>query len=228
MFNIKPISLKLFSKLSFAIGYLIKKNFSEKKLLQNILNNNSVVIDVGSNIGLFIELLLTQNKNLKIYSIEPNEKLINYQIKKFKQSNNISYHQEAISDSSEMRKFYIRNSMSHSSLNKEHFNFDESAISEIKTIKTITLIEFISNQKIKTIDLLKLDTEGLELDILKSIKSLLLDGKIRYLKVEVTFENLEEIMSYVNENNLKIIGFLNIFHLDNKFNMMDVYIENCN
>lgn len=220
--------MKLFSKLSFAIGYLIKKNFSEKKLLQNILNNNSVVIDVGSNIGLFIESLLTQNKNLKIYSIEPNEKLINYQIKKFKQSNNISYHQEAISDSSEMRKFYIRNSMSHSSLNKEHFNFDESAISEIKTIKTITLIEFISNQKIETIDLLKLDTEGLELDILKSIKSLLLDGKIRYLKVEVTFENLEEIMSYVNENNLKIIGFLNIFHLDNKFNMMDIYIENCN
>ena len=107
MFNIKPTSLKLFSKLSFAIGYLIKKNFSEKKLLQNILNNNSVVIDVGSNIGLFIELLLTQNKNLKIYSIEPNKKLINYQIKKFKQSNNISYHQEAISDSSEMRKFFL-------------------------------------------------------------------------------------------------------------------------
>ena len=74
--------LKLFQNLIFSVSYLFKHNLNEKKLINSVEVKNGTILDVGSNVGTFIEFI---NKNLdgrlKFHSFEPIEELCKIQEK---------------------------------------------------------------------------------------------------------------------------------------------------
>ena len=80
---INRLLTNIFQKLNFIFSVIFQRQFSEKLFLKKILNQNSVVVDVGSNLGNFIALVKKINKNIKTFSIEPVEELIIYQKKRF-------------------------------------------------------------------------------------------------------------------------------------------------
>jgi len=214
--------------LNFLFSYLFQNSFSEIKFLKTIILDNKVVIDVGSNLGSFIKILNNINKKTEIYSIEPNLELINFQKNRFKNKNNIKYFNIAIDSKNGSRKFYIRNPASHSSVFKKHIDEKINTIRETVDVEAVSLENFINEQNIKKITLLKIDIEGLDYEVLFSTKSLLKNNIIEFVKIEANRESIERIMAFAYKENLKFLGISKAFYLKNQFNMMDLYFENKN
>ena len=134
---------------------------SDEHRIENIkLEKNAVIVDIGAQTGIFS--IYVSNKAEKIYAYEPEptnyEYLIN-NIKINKLKNKIIPFNLAVSNKKEKLKIYYskENTGGHSSYLKTRKFF---------TTKTTTLKEIIELNKLKKIDLLKIDTEGAEYKIL--------------------------------------------------------------
>jgi len=219
------ILLSFIQKLKILIEYLILNSFSEKKYFNSRKSKIKVVVDVGSNLGSYIKFLLKTFNDVKIYSIEPNIELLNKQKKMFKNFSNISYHQYAITNRSGKKNFYLRNINSHSSLDENHPEREINDVVNVIQVNTLTLEDFMNLNKIEKIDLLKVDTEGNEVKILESMSNLLKNGKITYLKIEISNENLIEILNFLKDFKLEIIGISNLYHKYNKLRLFDLFIK---
>lgn len=216
----------LIQKLKFVISYIKGNEFNETKYLKQVLTDDSIVVDVGSNLGSFIKMIKSINKNTFVHSIEPNLEILNIQKKKLKKLNNIFFHNIAISNKNEFTKFYVTKNPSNSTLNLDLKN-PLYHLENTVDIETFTLSKFISENLIDEITILKLDTEGHDLLIIENSIVFLL-SKVRIFKIECNFESALKIFSICNSNNLEILGFNNLFHYQNKFFMTDLYILNKN
>lgn len=224
----KYFVLNFVQKLRFVISYIFQKGFSEVQFIKKNIDNNSVVVDVGSNIGSFIQIFIKLKLKPKIYSIEPDINLLEKQKEKFKKFKNIKYFNIAINEKIGTAKFYIRKPASHSSLSEFHPDNNFNQIVSTENILVDTIKRFMEMNNIKFITLLKIDTEGLDYKILASTKEILKNNKIKYIKIEANSESFEEIMNFAFLNKLKFIGSSNFFYYKNKLNMMDIYFENYN
>ena len=220
--------ISLIQKVSFVISYLIKNSFSESKFLKSIITDEAVVVDVGSNVGSFIKLILNTNKKTNVYSIEPNNKLIKFQKNKFKNRKNIKFYNFAIDIKNGNRTLYVRNPSSHSSFFKTHQEEKFNNIVETVEVQTNTLEKFFVDQNITKITLLKIDIEGQDYEVLRSTKDLLLNNKIDYIKIEANQDYFKKIMEFAFDSNLKFLGVSKSFYFENKFNFMDIYFQNNN
>ena len=220
--------VSLIQKLKFLTSYLFHKSFSELKFLKSIVNDKSIIVDIGSNLGNFVSLIKRINKQAQIYSIEPNLDLIKYQKKKFRRFTGINFFNIGIDSYSRIATFYIRNPISHSSLIKNHPDEEFNKIVTTTKVKVENLDDFFKKQNIEKITLLKIDTEGLDFKILLSLKKILLNKRIEFIKIEANKDSFEKIISFAHEQNLKLVGFSDIFYFRNKLNMMDVYLKNEN
>jgi FkbM family methyltransferase len=210
--------------------FLFPNNFI--KLLAQIIkkkkHNKLSIIDIGCYIGYFSKVLNHELKSLKckkfFYLIDPNVNIIKKVISlKFKfKFYNIAIHNSNSND----KTFYLNNffQSSGSALNKItvndtlwnfsrkifSFNFSKKNYSKLK-VECQTLDKFVKNNNINKVDLLKFDTEGNELNILKGAKKVLKNTSIVY------FEILAQKKYFQNKFN-KINGILlkNNFFLHKK------------
>lgn len=224
----KPIIISFIQEISFLVSYLIRNAFSETKFLKTIILDKAVVVDIGSNVGSFVKLISKINKNASIYSIEPNKELIKFQKNKFKNRKNIKFYNLAIDIKEGSRVLYLRNPSSHSSFSKIHQDDKFNKIIGTVEVQTQTLKNFFSDQNITKITLLKIDIEGQDYEVLCSIKELLINKKIDYLKIEANQENIEKILAFALEFNLKFLGVTKSFYFQNRFKFLDVYFKNIN
>ena len=160
---------------------------SELKKKNN--NNDIIVFDIGCYIGNFSRNLKKKIKhNTKFFLFDANP---NLNIKDF------NYEKLAMSDEIGYRDFYINNFLPHSgsSLNNIHvkdkiWNLSRKIISgglnkgftSVK-VKTTTLDEFCTQNHIKKIDVLKIDTEGSEIKVLKGGNRILNNVQILALEI---------------------------------------------
>tara|TARA_B100001250_G_scaffold364883_1_gene345249 strand:+ start:1824 stop:2516 length:693 start_codon:yes stop_codon:yes gene_type:complete len=224
----KLFLLGKFQKIKFLIEYLVSKNFSEPLFIKKYIKEGSVIVDIGSNVGSFIDSINRFDNNYFFHSIEPNLELIKYQKKKYRKLKRINFYNLAISNKGGESPFYIRTPSSHSSLKEEHIDSEFNNEVSIKKVKTLALDTFVKSENITKIDLLKIDTEGSEIDILESSKNLIKSGLIKYIKIEATSSAINSIFEFAKKTDLKVIGVNNIFHFENTFNFFDLYLENTN
>jgi FkbM family methyltransferase len=158
-----PLRLKF---LCFSYFYQYLK-FDEIKTIFFFLKKkkvkNGLMIDVGSNIGTSAEFFLL-NKWM-VHCFEPDKDNFRIINKRFTKFSNIRSNNLAISDKSGSLKFY-RSSISDgiNSLIKFH----ESHNYEYK-VNVIRLDTYLNKNNIKKIDFLKIDVEGNDFNVLKSI-----------------------------------------------------------
>ena len=161
--------------------------FQQKKIIKLIKNKFSkpiIVFDVGAHYGETIKLFLDKINIQKIYSFEAspeNFKVLKKNISKF-QSEKVEIHNYGIGD--KISKNYINQTIETSSstineLNKNSKYYEKKLkILNIKNkdafyhklpITILTLDYFIEKNNIQNIDLLKIDTEGYELNVIKGL-----------------------------------------------------------
>jgi len=126
----------------------------------------SVMIDIGANIGTFTLYMAQKNKKLKIYCYEPDDENFkclkeNIEINQF---HTIYPFNLAVGVKNKPVKIFAKE-------NREMGTPGSSTIirnSKFKTVNSTTLQNILNDNKIHECDLLKLDCEGAEYDILLS------------------------------------------------------------
>jgi len=203
----------------------VYKIFLQKN--NNIKNNTKInILDVGCfkgqfSLSLYNKFNKERKKKLKFYLIDANDRY-----KKFFKKNflfNFKFFKYAIDDKpAGKKKFYVNNyyEASGSSLKGDSFkdkNYIKSRtiiqkilnpFSKIgrmvkkKYVHTINLSDFCKKNKIKNIHILKIDTEGTEIDVLKGLKKI--KNKISIICIEIQGDKneIQKKISFVT-NNLK-------------------------
>ena len=129
------------------------------------INNDDIVIDVGSHIGLFALFASQYCKSGKIYCFEPvkeNYDLLLDNIKLNHLTNVIPFN-HAISDKSSKVKIFLHDDEAGHSMYITNSNSVE--------VPSMTLDNFFKEAKITNCNFLKLDCEGAEYDIIDSLTS---------------------------------------------------------
>lgn len=164
---------------------IVKSIFSKKNYMNKFvsISPNSVVVDVGANIGAFT--IFASQWAKKILSFEPasdNFRMLCANIK----LNDIRIatpYQMAITSEKGKRDFYVaerEHSGSHSFLLQRY----DKAIE----VETLSVADLIENESLKRINFLKLDCEGSEIEIIEGL-SLKTAKKIEQIAMEFHYRN---------------------------------------
>ncbi len=212
---INIIFLKLFIRF---IGYnhniSINKN-GESKFLKKICNENpELCIDIGANIGNYSKFILN-NSNSRVIAFEPiptsYKKLT---ILKKKYPKRFFNYKFAIGEKNQNGKIYFDKKNLHWSTLSENVrkinylkNLNNSINCKVKTLDSF--LTTIKNIKIKRLDLIKIDTEGNELEVLLGAKKTIKRYKPKYIQLEYNWHHLFKNVS--------------LYHLSKLLNGYSVY-----
>jgi len=207
---------------------LIDIYYHQKKIMKYFSRNKINIkfyCDIGSHKGTYTDLFIKNFKKLKVLMFEPQNEIFSYIKKKYKNNNNIKCFNIAISDRQSEKLLSINEhdlTSSFSTFNKKNNYLKAKAIlfgksfkkmiNKKEIVKTTTIDKFIKKNKILKIDLVKIDTEGHELQVLKGMSKSF--TKITHILVEIHNDEI-----YLNYKPKKVHNFLirNNYELKDKF-----------
>ena len=214
--------MKLVKNIAIIFFDIIDKYYHQKKIINFIKKNNIYVhylLDIGSHMGTYSDLILNSFKKCKILMFEPQIKIFKKIKIKYKNKKNIKIYNYAISDKNGSKKININKHDLASSLsllkekNNRYLQFKAKLFGTTLTgmilkqskVKTKKLNEFIKLNTIKKIDLAKIDTEGHEYEVLKGMKNNI--KKVNHILIEFRNDkiyssyNPKKIHNYLIKNN---------------------------
>ena len=177
------------------LGILNFKTFeiSGEKFFKQFLKKNyslKTVFDVGANNGNYSGLF---QDNCKVYAFEPNPKSFRNLAVRFENVDNVTTLDFGLSDLEGTVKIYDRSDIEGS----EHASIFEKVITEIHKevahgidIQLTTLDNFVLKNEIDHISLLKIDTEGNELAVLKGAIKTIKKAQIDIIHIEFNEMNV--------------------------------------
>lgn len=169
------------------------------------IGKEGVIIDVGANVGIFSKLARELYPHASIYSLEPIGEIFDCLKKNLEGDLNTNIFNIALGNSEGVHRMLFSN--------------QNSEISRVDTkgnvmVNMQKLDEFAQANKIKKIDLLKIDTEGFEDEVLLGAKNTL--AITRYIFIELTLEHntnytLSSLMAllYSKNYNFNLVSFRN-------------------
>jgi len=229
---IKKIFLIVKKKLNL-FGYdIIKLRPTFDQIYKKNINNHPIIFDVGANEGQSIKRFTSLFSRSTIHSFEPIEDCYKKIIKIFN-NKNIFINNIALGEKECKRIFFINKNSYTSSffrINKKYnelFDFDRVKKSQKK--KITTLDKYVKLNKIDKIDILKIDTQGYELNILKGAKKSL-NNIIKFIEIEITIAdyynnkiNIYEIDKLLVKNNYTLCNIANLaYHKNNYLTWFDL------
>lgn len=222
---IKNFLIKYFQNISDLINYLFSDTINEKKLLREFMNSQDkvVVFDLGTNLGTFVDKVVKTfgKNNLQLHLFEPQDQLHEILLKKF--SNIGIINKFGIGKENGLYKFYINSINSQSSFLNNH-NIGEIVSEEMVEVKRLD--NYIEENEIAKIDILKIDIEGKEHDALISMGKYLEEKIAKYIKIEMNFndkQNFTSVNQLLNDADYYLIGFSNMKYYENKLLFVDAY-----
>ena len=190
--------------------------------LKRILNDDSVIIDVGAHKGEFSAQLRTFT-SAKIYAFEPIEQAFEA-LSNLIKDNNFFPVNKAVGKSDGKAIFHVMESFLGSSLLPAVPDQSSTWLHETHQISvpTIRLDTFIESQSLKNISLLKTDTEGTDFTVLESAGKYLEPNFINALLVEISFHEFHrgqdsywKVMELASSKNYFLAGFYPHFNHKN-------------
>jgi len=165
---------------------------------------SDVIFDIGANTGVYSLVSKTVNSNSIVHAFEPSKGVF----PKLEKNNylnryNVKCWQLAFSDSSGIQSFFdiTSNLPTSGSLSSKKF-FDGCEDENLKLeyqVKTSTIDEFINQQKIDKIDLIKIDVEMHEAEVMEGFKQCNKMRPIIFIEIltdEIASKIEEEIKNY--------------------------------
>jgi len=195
------------------------------------------VIDVGANRGQSIEFFRGIYPGCQMYSFEPLDDPFEVLKKKF-DGDGINLFKLGLSDSEGTKEFYKCVFDEVSTLQRPNqnsryfvlkrrilFSKPDKMFENIEII-TSTLDNMISQFNIDRIDILKIDVEGHELQVLNGAKKTLLNGKVKFIQLEIHEDEQYEVQQKDIDNFLAPYGYSISLKLKHGFgNFKDIVYE---
>ena len=205
------LSVKNFlKKFNFHLFYYKEKNYFEKLKIEN-------VIDVGVAHG--TEFLLKNFPKANFFLIEPNPFFYEYIKKNILNRFNSKLFKVAAGNEIGKKSFYFSEGIS-SFIQREDYKIKKQI-----TVNINTLDDILKDENFFGTNLLKVDTEGYELEVLRGAKNIL--NIIDYIVLEVRLENIKtynpsEIISFLFESHFYLHKILKINYYRDGISYMDI------
>jgi FkbM family methyltransferase len=189
---------------SFDPLFVNYEQFFTDKIYQNFfdqIDSLNTVVDVGANVGLFTQLCLSKGAT-RIVSLEINDKAIDTFESIHGSNESVKLIKEGLSDNiGEIEIFMDPENSLVSSVSQTH----TSNLKDSKKVKVMGLKDLIEKESLSEIDLIKIDVEGAEYDIFKTINNEILSG-VKYILMEF-HDNFGGILRDEVLNKLDQAGF---------------------
>ncbi len=174
------------------------------------------VFDVGANVGNFSEAIIKNNFNSKIYAFEPVKSTFEKLVKNLDKNSNLDFQKLALGDTEQkisINVFDEKNSVLNS-LNPHAMNKDGGESEEIEVQRGDY---FCGKNNISHINLLKIDTEGFELNVLEGFSRMLNSKNVDLIYLETGFNFINKrntyfsnILDFMNKHGYQLFGFYEI------------------
>ena len=180
--------------------------YAEMKFIHDYLSKSDVMVDVGANIGAVSLLAADKITTGKVYCFEPTPKVfkkLQTNIVLNSLTNTIKSINSAVSNKSGYLQFIIEEESEVNHIS----NLDSSQINQSIQVKSVSLDEFILREKIKKINLLKVDVEGAEYSVFEGAKQSLKNHLIEIIVFEVNPKmkafgtSLDQLLNLLNKYN---------------------------
>lgn len=188
-------------------------NTEPKGKLFDLIEDGSTVLDVGANIGETLLQFASINTNGMNIGFEPVPYIYDRLQKNISLNNLSSLKIEnlAISDRKETLSFKMPNNQNSGGVrmrkkeNKNEYNADLN-------VQAITLDEYLSQNNIQKVDMIKIDVEGFELNVLKGAENTLANFRPKMF-IEIDDQMLKEqnssaesILKWLESKNYKLLN----------------------
>jgi len=172
-----------------------------------------IIFDVGANIGQTSNYFINHFPQSEIYSFEPVADTYRQLINNSSHSKNISCFNQALGSVTQKSTIYVNSSSGSSSINGK---FNDQFL-HTETIDINTGHNFCTKNNIEEIDLLKIDTEGFEMEVLKGFEPLLKDhvkmiyAEIGFIPDDIYKTYINDLLSYTSNYGFIVSGFYEPF-----------------
>lgn len=149
-------------------------------------NNDLTIFDVGANIGQTVERMKKIFNFKEMHCFEPNVKAFQ-KLQKYS-SDKIIVNNFALGNKEYIRDFYNYPKSSSSSffkINKKSSIYEINQNYHIDKILIKKLDDYINSKNIKRVNILKIDTQGFEVEVLKGAENLIKEKKIDFIETEL-------------------------------------------
>ncbi len=157
-----------------------------------------IVVDLGANVGLFTQYARRFSK--RVIAVEPSQETFSF-LQRAKKDNhwaNVDIVNAAIADSSNDSVTFFHNESNTTMRSLNPLMSDGSAT---ETVKTMSLSDLFSSQHITSVDFMKIDVEGAELEIVRSKGFRDVIPLVRCIELEIHFRGAyeEEILNILKD-----------------------------
>lgn len=162
----------------------------ENEIIEALIETGDVVFDVGANIGIWTQYVLDRGREVKIHLFEPVPQIYQRLLQNLAESigrGEIIANHSALSNREGIEEINFYEEFGEWSTFYRRIEVEKQyGMREPKKCPVLvtTLDRYCDRLNISIIKLLKIDTEGSELDVLLGAKELLSKGKIDYLQFE--------------------------------------------
>ena len=172
------------------------------------ISSPQIIFDIGANIGAASFYFAENYPKATIFAFEPCSTINSILKKNLEYFQNIFIVKKAISNKNiEKTKLYIdTNNYDGSSLFDEFFLTNDLDKDNYEMVETINCDFFCKKNKIKKIDILKIDAEGSEINIIESLSDYLINISIIYIECH-SKKNLKSIRDTLAKTHLCIKNF---------------------
>ncbi len=180
--------------------------------------NTPLCFDIGANKGQTIELLQSIFKQPVIHAFEPASATFTT-LKNQETGTGVYLHQLAFGERvglAEFRNYQQSELSSFLPMNRDKAEniFAEEAVVSVESVRVETLDNFCTMHQIDHIDLLKIDTQGFELPVLRGGANLLGQGKVKAILLELNFAALYkgqsdplEILQLMRMHSMRLVDY---------------------
>lgn len=200
-------------------------DFYSNHVFEDMKEEELVLFDVGSNRGDFSLEFFKQFPNSSSTLFEPIPSMIKASTKALK-NENVTIIQAALSAKKQTKIFSIYNNEDVSSFHEiddqnEHARKNYIKKVEEISVKCIALDDYIYENSIKRIDLLKIDVQGGELEVLKGAAHAL-QTVVKAIQIEISFNgfykmsnHFGEIISILDDSDFELLKIIDVSHFKN-------------
>lgn len=176
-------------------AYNLMPDASELSLMRQWVKGNSIVFDIGANVGVWTVLLSRTCPSAKVHSFEPAPNTFDLLARNISinKCSNATVNNIAASDNDGVVEFEVPKGVSiYGRVRPEQHGVDDGgrfAHSDMYQVKCARLSDYCEKHKIEQIDFMKIDVEGFELQVLRGMEELLMQKKVGAIYIETMEDN---------------------------------------
>jgi FkbM family methyltransferase len=214
----------------YKLGILGNHPFRDMKTL--VTSDKPIILDVGANIGQSIGFFRKWFDNSTLHSFEPGSSTFSILKQNTKHLRDVYINNIALGQKRET-KILIEHEESQMSSFLEPGKHCWGRISGETLVQVDTLDEYCRRKGISKIDILKTDTQGYDLEVIKGGSQLLTENRIHLIFIEIGFleiykdgPSLDTIYQFLVANHFKLVSFYRFNYLYNVAGWCDALFAN--